>query len=156
MTSDLNKDLYSLHGSDLLCSSSPDVVMRQRHVHVLTHSQVLWVKQLTLWRLQVQSEPVQSQQPSLLPLSRRLVAPQHLPASLCGCQRQTLLCLQEEAEILRVQALPVFGQLDQEEVDVRTGAELTEGFLKLLPGHMGSQLLFTALDLFETETHLRK
>lgn len=87
--------------------------MGQRHVHVLTHSQVLRVEQLALWRLQVAGESIQTQQPPLPALGRGLAAPQELPASLCGRQRQTLLCLQEEAEVLRVQTLTVLRQLHQ-------------------------------------------
>lgn len=86
---------------------TPDVVVGQRHVHVLTDSLVLWVEQLTFWRLQVVGESIQTQQPPLLALGRGLTAPQELPASLCCRQRQTLLCLQEEAEVLRVQTLTV-------------------------------------------------
>lgn len=42
--------------------------MGQRHVHVLTNSQVLWVKQLAFWGLQVTGESIKTQQPPLLSL----------------------------------------------------------------------------------------
>lgn len=117
---------------------------------------VIRVEQLALGRLQVAGEPVQTEQPALLTLLGGLVAPQQLPASLGGCQRQTLLCFQEESEVLRVQALPVLGQLHQEEVDVRAGTELAIRLLELLQSHMGGQFLLAALDLLEAQTYLRE
>lgn len=135
-------------------SISPDVVMGQRHVHVLTDPQLLRVEQLALGGLQVAGESVHAQQSSLLPLGRGLVALQELPAALGRSQGQTLLRLQEEPEVLGVQTLPVLGQLHQQEVDVRPGAELAVGLLELLAGHVGGQLLLASLDLLKTESHL--
>ncbi|TNN61865.1 hypothetical protein EYF80_027881 [Liparis tanakae] len=103
----------------------------------LVVQQVLRVQQLALRRLQVAGEPVQTQQPPLLALGRGLPAPQQLPAALRGRQRQALLRLQEEAEVLRVQALAVLRQLHQQEVDVGPGAQLAEGLVELLAGHVG-------------------
>lgn len=40
--------------------------MGERHVHVLTNSQLLRVKQLALWRLKIAGESIQTKYPSLL------------------------------------------------------------------------------------------
>lgn len=134
--------------------NTPDVIVRQRHVHVLANPQLLWVKQLALRGLQVPGKSIQTQQPPLLSLGRGLIAPQELPAALSCSQRQTLLRLQEEAEVMRVQTLPVLRQLHQQEVHIRPGAKLAVRLLELLACHMGGQLLLAALDLLETQTYL--
>lgn len=92
-------------------TNSPDVVVGQWHVHVLTNPQMLRVEQLALRGLQIPSKSIQSQKPSFPAMGRGLVAPQELPASLSCSQRQTLLRLQKQAEVLRIQTLPVLGQL---------------------------------------------
>lgn len=132
----------------------PNVVVWQRHVHVLAHPLMLRVQQLTLRRLQIASEAIQPQQPPLLALCWGLIAPQELQAALGGGQGQTLLRLQEEAQVLRVQTLAVLGQLHHQEVDIRPGAQLTVGLLELLARHVGGQLLLAALDLLEAQTDL--
>lgn len=111
---------------------------------------MLRVEQLALRGLQVASESIYAHQPPLPALRRGLVALQELPAPLGRGQRQTLLRLQEQAEVLRIQTLAVLGQLHEEEVDVGPRAELAERLLELFAGDVGGQFLFAALDLFET------